>query len=264
MKFKIDHDLHMHSRFSLCSGSDSHTGERMLQYAKDFGFHTLVVTDHFWDEKAGEAPIDYRGLNFAHISQIKPLPKAEGIRFLFGCETELDYNFKLGLSKERYDEFDFIVIPTTHMHLKSAIKDEDFNNTEKRIELWTQRFEAVLNMDLPFHKVGIAHLACTGVARDRAEYIKVLDSIPEENMRRLFTKAKELGAGIEINGSDVEFADSEADTVLRMFRIAKECGCKFYLGSDLHSTKRPYESFIPLYERAIDLLGLTEEDKFVI
>ncbi len=36
-----------------------------------------------------------------------------------------------------------------------------------------------------------------------------------------------------------------------MFRIAKECGCKFYLGSDLHGTRVLYENFIKAYERLL-------------
>jgi histidinol phosphatase-like PHP family hydrolase len=61
----------------------------------------------------------------------------------------------------------------------------------------------------------------------------------------------------------MSFKDEEADRVLRMFRIAKECGCKFYLGSDAHHPKT-FESTDRIFSRAIDLLGLEESDKFVI
>ena len=45
------------------------------------------------------------------------------------------------------------------------------------------------------------------------------------------------------------------------FKIAKECGCKFYFGSDAH---HPFE-FDLLKDRAdffINALDLTEDDKF--
>jgi histidinol phosphatase-like PHP family hydrolase len=91
----------------------------------------------------------------------------------------------------------------------------------------------------------------------------VLDAISESDMRRLFCRAAELGCGIELNHSDMSFKYEEADRVLRMFRIAKECGCKFYLGSDAHHPST-FESTDRIFSRAIDLLGLEESDKFVI
>ena len=41
MKFKIDHDLHIHSNISKCSGDLNQTPERILTYAKENGFHTV-------------------------------------------------------------------------------------------------------------------------------------------------------------------------------------------------------------------------------
>ena len=55
----------------------------------------------------------------------------------------------------------------------------------------------------------------------------------------------------------------DADIILRPYRIAKECGCKFYLGSDAHSPGG-LDAAKPIFEKVIDLLELTEEDKFVI
>ena len=81
-------------------------------------------------------------------------------------------------------------------------------------------------------------------------------------MRRLFTKAAALGVGIEINAGDIGYIGDEVE-YFKMYKIAKECGCKFYLGSDAH---HPYELDldITLFQRAIDYLGLEESDKFRI
>ena len=49
---------------------------------------------------------------------------------------------------------------------------------------------------------------------------------------------------------------------MRPYRIAKECGCKFYHGSDAHKPKE-FEK-IKYFDRAAKLLGLTESDKFYI
>ena len=58
------------------------------------------------------------------------------------------------------------------------------------------------------------------------------------------------------------FAEEEEETVLRPMRIAKRCGCKFYCGSDVHKPER-FAGVIARFECAVDLLGLTEEDKFL-
>ena len=82
-----------------------------------------------------------------------------------------------------------------------------------------------------------------------------------EDMERLFTKAAALGVGIELNCYDMMFTDEEADTVLRPYRIVKKCGCKFYMGSDAH-TPEGLDRAKDRFEKAIDMIGLTEEDKF--
>lgn len=47
MKFKIDHDLHIHSYISECSSDVLQTADRILQYAKDNHLSTVCLTDHF-------------------------------------------------------------------------------------------------------------------------------------------------------------------------------------------------------------------------
>lgn len=262
MRYIFDNDLHIHSQLSDCSRDPEQTTERILAYAKENNLKTICLTDHFWDESVPGASPWYQIQNFSHISQAKPLPKADGIRFLFGCETDLDKSCTLGISRECFDNFDFVVIPTTHLHMRGFTIGENEEEPEVRAKYWVSRFEAVLNMPLPFHKVGIAHLSCTCLAKPpRENFLKVLELIPEEDMVRLFTKAAKLGCGIELNGGDMNFSDEEADIVLRPFRIAKQCGCKFYFGCDAHHPNS-LDKAKDLFERAIDLLELTEEDKF--
>ena len=49
---------------------------------------------------------------------------------------------------------------------------------------------------------------------------------------------------------------------MRIFRTAKKCGCKFYLGSDAHTPKE-FAGAIGRFEWAIDRLDLSEDDKFI-
>ena len=264
MKYIIDNDLHIHSKISLCSSDPKQTNERILECALANGLKTICLTDHFWDETVEGASDWYEVQNYKHISDAKPLPQSENVKFLFGCETELTKDLTLGVSKENIGRFDFVVIPTTHFHMDGyTMTEEDTANVENRAKAWVKRFEAVLGMDLPFRNIGIAHLTCGLVAPSREECLQVFNLITDDEMRRLFEKAAKLGVGIELNSSDMNFTDDEADTILRPYRIAKECGCKFYLGSDAHHPDE-LDKAKAIFERAVDMLNLKEKDKFVI
>lgn len=263
MRFSFDHDLHIHSQLSLCSGNPLQTTERILQYAKDNNLKTVALTDHFWDQDVSVPPEWYRIQDFAHISQAKPLPQDGSVRFLFGCETDMDMDCNVGIAPQNCDRFDFIVIATTHMNNMCgfAIREADHPSRDRRAQLWAERMEALLSAPLPFHKVGIAHPTCTLMGMgDRESYLDILNRIPDSAMEHVFRKAAQVGVGIELNRDDMHFADGEADTVLRAYRIAKKCGCKFYLGSDAHQPKTFLETKA-IFQRAIHWLELEESDK---
>lgn len=262
MKFVVDHDYHIHSQLSSCSRHPEQTPARLLQYAKENGLSKIVITDHYWDSTVVGASKWYEPQNFEHISQSKPLPQADGVEFLFGCETDMDRFMTLGIPQSRFDDFDFVIIPTTHMHMKGfTLPEEDYCVDERVAKLWVERFDALLSKDLPFHKIGIAHLCCYLMNKtSREAYLHTLDLIPSHEMERLFTKAAKLGCGIEIN---THFEEHEADRILRMYRIAKACGCKFYFGSDAHGPDQ-FEDALAFGRHVVELLDLRESDKFYI
>lgn len=269
MRYVYDNDLHIHSKISLCSGDPLQTNERILEYAKKNNLKTICLTDHFWDEKVKGKNLEkgteewYAAQNFEHISKAKPLPQTDGIKFLFGCETECDKNFELGIARKTFDEFDFVIIPTTHFHMKDFTIPNNVETPDDKACFWLKKLNSVLDCDLPFFKIGIAHLTCGLIDSSRENYLKTLDALGEEELEAVFSKAAKLGVGIEINSSDMKFETCEADTVLRPYKIAKRCGCKFYMGSDAHHPKELDEAK-EIFERAIDLLDLTENDKFKI
>jgi len=264
LKFSFDHDLHIHSYLSLCVEDTAQTNERILRYAKENNLKAVALTDHFWDRNVSIAPEWYYKQDYNHIAQALPLPKDDNVRFLFGCEADMDKDFTLGIAPQNFDKFDFVVIATTHVNNMPTfgISTADYKSPERRAELWGERLEALLNMPLPFYKIGIAHPTCTLLGfGTRESYLEVLNLITTETMKKVFKKAAKCGVGIELNRDDMKFSDEEADIILRPYRIAKKCGCKFYLGSDAH---RP-ETFLEtkeIFEHAIDLLELTEDDKF--
>ena len=265
MRYVIDHDFHIHSKLSTCSRHPEQTPERILQYAKDFGLKKIVLADHYWDNSIPCGNSWYVPQDFEHICKSNPLPQSEGIEFLFGCEGEIDVNYTLSIPRENFDKFGFMVIPTTHMQTPGFnIPEEDAKTPEGRAKAWLDRINAVLDMDLPFHKVGLAHPVCYLIAGcKKDEYLATMKALSNGDIARTFAKAAKVGIGIELNSDDFSRDLVELPYVLRVFQIAKDCGCKFYLASDAH-TPEQLNIATQRFNKAIDLLDLTEDDKFHI
>ena len=265
MRYKIDHDLHIHSQLSACSMHPEQTPENILKHAKDNNLSTLCVTDHYWDSAVLGASPWYAPQNFEHISKSKPLPQENNVKFLFGAETELTKELTLGIPFSRFNDFDFVIIPTTHFHMNGfTVTEDEYENNTKLAKLWIKRLDYLLDLPLPFEKIGIAHPVCRLINRkSREDYLNTLSLIPDSEMEMIFSKMAKVGLGVELNKGDMSFTDSEADIVLRPFKIAKNCGCKFYLGSDAHKPSA-FVGFKDVFERAVTLLDLKESDKFYI
>ena len=267
-KFKIDHDLHIHSQLSSCSSDPGQTTEAILAYALGNGLRTICLTDHFWDASVPGASEWYKPQDFDHISQALPLPKAPECRFLFGCEGDMDRHLTIGIAKESFAKFDFVIIPTTHLHMRGfTISEEDAARPERRAELCATRLQALLARPLPFPKIGLAHATCTllaggGGGHYPLQYLDIIDLIPDATWGDLFTQAARAGMGIELNISLNNLKDEdERRRVFRPYRIARECGCTFYLGSDAH---HPAElaGAMERFKIIVDGLSLEEKDKF--
>lgn len=259
MKFQIDHDLHIHSELSSCSANPQQTPERILDYAKENNLKTICLTDHFWDERVEGASEWYAPQNFGHIANALPLPEEEGISFLFGCETEMDKFFTLGISEERLDAFDFIIVPTSHLHMKGFTVEESLTSATDRAKYYMERCNRLLDMKLPFYKMGLAHFTCTLMQRNcDGTRDDIMNAISDSEFYDFFKKAAKCGIGIELNTS---VSDASNPAALRPYLIAKECGCKFYLGSDAHSPG-DFKYSEARFSSMIAALDLKEEDKF--
>lgn len=263
MKYVLDHDLHIHSYLSPCSGDPEQTPENILKYAVKAGYRHICLTDHFWDADVPCAGDTWEG--FDNINKALPLPQANGVEFHFGCEADMDRYSVVGLSRKNFDKLDFIIIPVGHLHLDFArVQREALDKKEQAIIL-AERFWNLLQLDLPFHKVGLAHITWDGLAGytpNWKDHIDIINYISDDRWKLLFSESSEKGMGIEINVDVEDYkSDDEREAMLRPYRIAKECGCKFYFGSDAHNLK----TLAKLPDRAeffINKLHLTEDDKF--
>ena len=262
MRYVVDHDLHIHTKQSPCSSDPVQTPARIVRYAEENGFSTVCLADHFWDELVPTCSNWYEKCDFACICESLGYtpPVDNGVKLLFGCETDIDKHFQLGVSRQRMELFDFIVIPTTHMHMTGLTVDATDSAPERRAELYVKRLDALLSMDLPFEKVGIAHLTCPLLSNVET-HLDVLDMVSDGVFRELFARAAKLKTGIELNFELSCYQGEDIERVLRPYRIAKEEGCLFYFGSDAHHEDvllRSKENF----EAIVTALDLREEEKF--
>lgn len=268
MKFQIDHDLHIHSYISPCAGYDPRqTKEAILAYGLTNQYGLLCVTDHIWDRSVpSPPPVNNpwlkRGLDCQKAQEILPLPQSDKCRFLFGIEVDMDYLGNVGISEKSYDTFDFIILSPSHLHLQGFARNAATvgSSAAEFKAFYHERLLQILNMALPFHKCGLAHFTSC-LTCDEGK-VAAIDQFMDEEFRNIFALAAKRGIGIELNQWEfaTQYTPQEQESILRPYRIAKEMGCKFYLGGDAHSP----EEFAPRKEEfrlLIDLLALTEDDK---
>ena len=259
MRYIADHDYHIHSTVSRCCKDENQTPERILEYAVQNGFTSVCLTNHFWDENVKSEAEWIEEHGYSYLTSVLPLPKKEGIRFMFGAEIDIDFNGVIGISRERLRELDFVTVATTHLHLTGNTVRERPQTPEECAVIWLEKIRVLLNSDLPFTKTGIAHLTSGHIMKEHTP--EVIKSLSDSELYSVFSECAKKGIGIELNTKTIFNSEEEKSILLRPYFIAKDCSCKFYLGSDAHKTavlSGAKENF----ERIITLLSLEEKDKF--
>ncbi len=260
MRYVIDHDYHIHSFLSSCSNDPEQTPETILRYAEKNGLKEICLTNHVWDDTVAPAGPWYRPQNIPHIRKALPLPDSDRVRFRFGCEADIDNHLILGLSEEAAKEMEFVNVAASHLHIESNVPKE--TPIDQRAVIYVQRMNVALHSSIPDGKAGLAHPITPLIANSSHEgHLRLLDTIPDAVFVHLFTIAARRRFGIELNFDATRYTPEERQSAYRPYYIAKECGCKFYLGSDAH-TQVQLERAMEKFDRMIDALSLTEEDKF--
>lgn len=257
---QIRHDFHIHTHLSRCA-KETATVEGYLDHAKRLGLRKLGFSDHFWDEKIEGANTFYQPQNLAHVLSLKPTLEAaaaEGIQLFFGCETEYDpVHHGVAITEETAEQFDFILVPNSHTHM--MMPKDFYQPYEKHIEFMINAFHEILDSPVSRYITAIAH-PFEAVACPYDKTI-LIDMISDDTFKRLFSKSAEKNVAFEINVSSMLHKTPEqieSAPQMRMFRIARDCGCKFIFGSDAHGMQSHSR-----YENATlvaNLLALTPDD----
>jgi len=234
----ITQDLHVHTALSKCGKSEA-TVENMLASAEKQGIKTIGFADHCWAKEIPGAHPWYQGQDIEHVLHIKnQIPdNTRGINILVGCETEYIGNGIAGMNKELAQCFDYVMIPPNHFQLGFGgfVRPEDLGSGGPKAvsELLYRRFmEAV---ELGFGNGFVHPFTPLGFIEWETE---VLQGISDTMYKNCFNSAASANIAMEINyGSIWRPREKQIDFLSlyrRIFTIARECGCKFFFGSDAH------------------------------
>ena len=256
---KLEHDFHVHTHLSSC-GHESATIAHYVAKARELGIKKLGMADHMWDSDVSGAPKWYVPQNFEHISKIREEIAAtehEGIEFLIGCECEYDRVHEgVALTEAVAEQLDFLIVPNSHTHI--TMPKDLYEPHRAHAEYMLKAFYDIINSPVAKYITAIPHpfmAVCCPYPNAQA-----IAEITDDEFKRCFDAAANMGIAMEINpnhfrGSLPALYESE---LMRMYRIIRESGCKFTIGTDSHSDGG-HDHYRQAYV-AIGLLGLKEDD----
>jgi histidinol phosphatase-like PHP family hydrolase len=259
----ITSDLHLHTQLSSCATPEA-TLENYVPVLKATGIRRVAVTDHLWDDDPQYARRWYLPQNYEHILQNKEriaAVDAQGIEFLFGAEAEYNYALRRpAVTEEHAEQMDVLLVPNSHTHL--AMPKDFYEPYEKHAQFMVDAFLDIVNSPVGKYVTAIPHpfsAVCCPYDRNL-----LLSLISDDQFKRCFDAAAEKGIALEINPNMFALSANRPleaiynDPFVRMYRIAKACGCRFTFGADAHNASS-HANFHMAYVLAA-ILDIQQED----
>ncbi len=258
---KADHDFHVHTNLSLCADKSA-TAENYIDTAAKLGLKKIGFTNHMWDENIQPVLNDYYKVqtvpyNLALGEELKNLDK-KGIKVSLGAEAEYHPVYGVALTEENAEKFDYIIVSNSHTHM--TMNRSLYKPYEKHAEYMVEAYRKILNSAVSRHILSVAHpFDAVCCPYDRQILYKL---VSDDVFKELFDATAEKGIAIEINTAcfkNITAENFEQFGAVRMFRIAKDMGCKFVFGSDYHS-QSGLDGYTDVAQLFINGLELTEND----
>lgn len=232
-------DYHIHTNLSNC-GKKEATPAAYAALAAGEGITDLGFSNHMWDEKIPGASEWYSNQTVAHVLSIRDeLPKdplaAWGVRVHVGCEIDIDKHMTVGMASDTRALFDYVLISTSHLHMKDFTIDRSITSLPEVRKILLRRVDAALESRVAD---GIAHPF--GVLGFFEQQDELLGGYTDGELMQVFRAVADAGVSLEINASAVlnnpGTLDADGFSVQdrRLFTLARECGCRFHLGTDAH------------------------------
>ena len=112
--------------------------EAFVKKEEEMGMKVFGLSNHLWDERVKGQSYWYKHQTIAKAKEAKSeLAKAgNGLRTMFGAEGEYyGYRDILGMSVEGAKEFDYVLIPFSHMHMRNEVMSDFPEIMEARANL---------------------------------------------------------------------------------------------------------------------------------
>lgn len=259
---KIQHDFHIHTIYSL-DADKSAIIENYIKEAKNIGYKKLGFAEHFWDNKIEGAFEFYRNFTFEHFLPVKKGIKSltnSQLQLYFGCEVEYDPVHRApAITEETAEKFDYVIVPHSHSH--ETMPKEYYDNPQKHLNFLLDAYNNIINSNISRYITAMAH----PFALVRCPYPSsvLIDMVSDDTLKRMFDKTAQKGIAVEIN-TGCFFVDGitseniHESALIRIFQIAKECGCRFIFGSDAHQQNHIKRGMNA--DAIADYLGLKNED----
>ena len=217
------HNVHTHSVFSKCAKPEM-TLEAMIRAAEEVGLRTLAVTDH----SDPQDDIDTYG-NFLVLKE-KLAQIDTPVRVLLGAELSA---YGVGKYAEPYEvdrALDFAAYSHVHYHLDTWDQPQD-----RSPRGYAQHNLAVLNALFETGRADhVAHpfSPCKMPFFDETQKAQTLDCLTDNELGDVLEKGERAGCSWEIHTPT--FFRFPAFS-RRFFRIGREVGAYFALGTDAHT-----------------------------
>ncbi len=117
-------DLHTHNNISMCCTEEAATAAAFVEKAAAEGIQVLGISNHCWDSCMPGAFWGYPPQNVEWCLKIREqLPEDTGdVKVFIGIESEYKgMTDELGISAEGALQFDYVLIPHTHMHMVNYV-----------------------------------------------------------------------------------------------------------------------------------------------
>lgn len=232
----FDHDLHIHTFLSTCCPDERCVPANIIPRAAEAGLRTIGFADHMWDSRV---PCDsdwHRPQTFEHVSRVREqMPDdTNGVRVLFGCETEYLGEGRVAIAPETAAKLDFVLVPISHAGFVAPAE-----GPRATARLWAKMMLQWFNEAVELEAVtGIAHAFLPNRLHEHVD--EIIGLIGDSAFEDAFGRAAERGVSVGVTsgafpgGRGGEREGFHDETFLRVLTIARRAGCLFHFGSDAH------------------------------
>ena len=226
-------DFHVHTCLSPCGKDPGWIPEAIVTLAEELNMETVVLADHYYERRAGFTPppfyssVDETG----YESSMRAVESMKtSVEVLVSCEIDMIRPGLFTLSETFARKLPAGLVSASHYHLEGIEQPND-RSPEGLGRYMLERMQAAI--EWPPAQI-LAH-PLTALQGSLGELGEVLDTIADENFKRVLSSAREKNVAVEIRASMFNEEIPHHDHIMRFYSMVREEGCKIAPASDAHS-----------------------------